>query len=120
MTSDPGGFLPTFLTRTDHQATLDGMTTTAFRECGQARLFPPIRQRVSDANIVAFLSSGSSIYHGGSAGLTRRYARRFPTDGGYTWSHLIDDTTAEVFSTSSSARGEFRTSAMCACRRTRR
>jgi hypothetical protein len=51
------------------------------------------------SNITAFLPNGNSTYHGGSAQLTRRFAGGFQFSGAYTWSHLIDDTTAEVFST---------------------
>ena len=55
-------------------------------------------------NIVAFLSNGNSTYHGASAALTHRFTRGFQMSASYTWSHLIDDTTAEVFSTVLSPR----------------
>src|SRR6185503_13970011 len=42
--------------------------------------------------------------HGASAQLTRRFAEGFQLTAAYTWSHLIDDTTAEVFSTVLSPR----------------
>src|SRR5205814_6765534 len=50
-------------------------------------------------NIVAFLPNGNSTYHGASAQLTHRFTRGYQMTASYTWSHLIDDTTAEVFST---------------------
>jgi hypothetical protein len=50
-------------------------------------------------SIIGFLSNGTSTYHGASAQLTRRFSNGFQMTGAYTWSHLIDDTTAEVFST---------------------
>ena len=103
VTSDPGGFLPTFLTAPS-QATLDGMTTTLSAIVARPRIVPAYSAAGFNANIVAFLSNGSSIYHGGSASLTRRYARGFQLTAAYTWSHLIDDTTAEVFSTVLSPR----------------
>jgi hypothetical protein len=56
------------------------------------------------ASVVAFLSNGNSTYHGGSAQLTKRFSRGFQMTNSYTWSHLIDDTTAEVFSTVLSPR----------------
>jgi|GEM_PF-383402 len=51
------------------------------------------------ANVSAFLSNGNSIYHGAAAELRRRFSRGFELSAAYTWSHLIDDSTAEVFST---------------------
>lgn len=56
------------------------------------------------SNLVGFLSNGNSTYHGGSASLQRRFSRGFQMTAAYTWSHLIDDTTAEVFSTVLSPR----------------
>ena len=58
----------------------------------------------NDASVVAFLSNGNSTYHGGSAQVTKRLTRGFQMTGAYTFSHLIDDTTAEVFSTVLSPR----------------
>jgi len=42
-----------------------------------------------DANF----SNGSSIYHGFSANLRKRFSRHFEFLGSYTWSHAIDDST---------------------------
>jgi hypothetical protein len=99
----PGGFLPTFLTAPS-QAQLDGMTTTLAQIQARPRIVPAFSAAGFVGNVVAFLSNGSSNYHGGSASLTRRYARGFQLSAAYTWSHLIDDTTAEVFSTVLSPR----------------
>jgi hypothetical protein len=55
-------------------------------------------------SINAFLSNGNSIYHGASAQLIRRFTQGFELSAAYTWSHLIDDSTAEVFSTVLSPR----------------
>jgi hypothetical protein len=49
--------------------------------------------------IISFLANGNSSYHGLSGQLTRRFSGGFQMTAAYTWSHLIDDTTAEVFST---------------------
>jgi len=54
--------------------------------------------------IVAFLSNGNSSYHGASAQVTKRFSKGFQLTSAYTWSKLIDDTTAEVFSTVLSPR----------------
>jgi len=56
------------------------------------------------SNVVAFLSNGNSSYHGASAQLTKRFTKGFQLTSAYTFSHLIDDTTAEVFSTVLSPR----------------
>jgi hypothetical protein len=95
--------LPTFLTRPS-QAQIDAMTLSLT----QIDARPTIIQRYASAGftspIVAFLSNGNSIYHAASAQLTRRFAGGFQMTNAYTWSHLIDDTTAEVFSTVLSPR----------------
>jgi hypothetical protein len=41
----------------------------------------------------ANLSSGSSVYHGFTANLRRRFAGNFEFLASYTWSHTIDDST---------------------------
>jgi hypothetical protein len=51
------------------------------------------------ANVTAFLSNGNSTYHGGSVQVLRRFNKGFQLSAAYTLSHLIDDATAEVFST---------------------
>ncbi|HVG33877.1 MAG TPA: VIT domain-containing protein [Pyrinomonadaceae bacterium] len=51
------------------------------------------------ANVSAFLSNGNSIYHGAAAELRRRFSNGFEMSAAYTWSHLMDDSTAELFST---------------------
>jgi len=44
-------------------------------------------------NVKEFESSGSSIYHGMTVTLRKRYSRHFQLLGSYTWSHAIDDST---------------------------
>jgi hypothetical protein len=56
------------------------------------------------AGVIGFLSNGNSSYHGFSTQLIRRFAGGLQASAAYTWSHLIDDTTAEVFSTVLSPR----------------
>jgi hypothetical protein len=51
------------------------------------------------SNLSAFTANGNSSYHGASAQLIRRFKQGFEMSAAYTWSHLIDDTTGEVFST---------------------
>jgi hypothetical protein len=47
---------------------------------------------------------GNSIYHGWQNSLTRRFSNGLQFDGSYTWSHAIDDSTADVFSTYATPR----------------
>ncbi len=90
--------LPTFFSAPT-QAQLDAMTLTL----AQIDARPNRVARFATAGfvnpVVAFLSNGNSTYHGASASVQRRFASGFQGSAAYTWSHLIDDTTAEVFST---------------------
>lgn len=54
--------------------------------------------------IVSHLSRGNSSYHGLALQVTRRFSQGLQFVGAYTWSHLIDDSTAEFFSTQLSPR----------------
>jgi hypothetical protein len=49
--------------------------------------------------ITAYRPIGNSSYHGMAIDVNKRYARNHLMKVGYTWSHTIDDSTAEVFST---------------------
>jgi hypothetical protein len=55
-------------------------------------------------NIVEFPGRGNSTYHGLALQLNRRFARGLQFIGSYTWSHNIDDSTADFFSTFLSPR----------------
>jgi hypothetical protein len=54
--------------------------------------------------ITGFISNGNSSYHGLSVAVQKRFSKGFSLNTAYTYSHLIDDTTAEVFSTVFSPR----------------
>ncbi len=96
--------LPTFLSAPS-QATLDALPLTLTQIRARSSFVPRFAAAgFNGANVVAFLSNGNSIYHGASAQLTRRFAQGFQMTSAYTFSHLIDDTTAEVFSTVLSPR----------------
>jgi hypothetical protein len=88
----------TTLTLADIQARSN--TVPAFAQGG----FPAANPGLPGSNLVAFLSNGNSTYHGGSVNLTKRFSNGFQLTSAYTWSHLIDDTTAEVNSTVLSPR----------------
>ncbi len=95
--------LPTFLSAPT-QAQLDALSLTLAQIQARPRLIPRYSAAGFTGNVVAFLSNGNSSYHGASAQLTKRFTKGFQMTSAYTWSHLIDDTTAEVFSTVLSPR----------------
>jgi hypothetical protein len=95
--------LPTYLTRPS-QAQLDASTLTLATIEARPRVVPRFANAGFTTPIVGFLQNGNSTYHAFSAQLTRRFSDGFQLTGAYTWSHLIDDTTAEVFSTVLSPR----------------
>lgn len=103
------GGLPTFLSMPT-QAQLDALTLTLPQVEARSSYVPAYEAAgfgdpfgINNA-ITGFLSNGNSIYHGGSASVQRRLSGGLQLTAAYTWSHLIDDTTAEVFSTVLSPR----------------
>jgi hypothetical protein len=55
-------------------------------------------------NITAYEPLGNSEYHGMALEINKRFSARTLFKAAYTWSHLMDDSTAEVFSTVLSPR----------------
>ncbi|HKP45112.1 MAG TPA: carboxypeptidase regulatory-like domain-containing protein [Pyrinomonadaceae bacterium] len=95
--------LPTFFSAPT-QAQLDALPLTLTQINARPRLVPRFGNAGFTSPVVGFLSNGSSTYHGASGQLVRRFSNGFQMTAAYTWSHLIDDTTAEVFSTVLSPR----------------
>ncbi|HEX2523991.1 MAG TPA: carboxypeptidase regulatory-like domain-containing protein, partial [Terriglobia bacterium] len=97
--------LPTFFAAPS-QAQLDALTLTLADINARSNFLPNWTAAgfTNPASVIGFLSNGNSTYHGASAQLTRRFSEGFQMTAAYTWSHLIDDTTAEVFSTVLSPR----------------
>jgi hypothetical protein len=96
--------LPTFFSAPT-QAQLNALSLTLDDINARSSYVPRFANAgFNGASVVAFLSNGNSTYHGGSAQVTKRLTRGFQMTGAYTFSHLIDDTTAEVFSTVLSPR----------------
>jgi hypothetical protein len=96
--------LPTFLTAPS-LATLNSLTLDLNQINARSSFLPEFAAAgFNGASVVAFLSNGNSTYHGGSVQVTKRFSRGFQLTSAYTLSHLIDDTTAEVFSTVLSPR----------------
>ncbi len=57
-----------------------------------------------DGIITSYQPWGNSTYHGWANQLTRRFANGLQFMASYTFSHNIDDSTAEVFSTYTTPR----------------
>lgn len=95
--------LPTFLSAPT-QAQLDALPLTLTDITARSSVLPNWSNAGFTSSVVGFLSNGNSTYHGASAQLTHRLSEGFALTASYTWSHLIDDTTAEVFSTVLSPR----------------
>jgi hypothetical protein len=103
--------LPTYM-QMPSQATLDSLTLTTaalsairatcpssgnnYQNCSP--LYDPIGQYGFVNAITAYAPLGNSHYHGVSFDLKKRYSRGLLFDTNYTWSHNIDDSTAEVAS----------------------
>ena len=96
--------LPLYLTAPS-QSTLDGLTNTlsALNAAYNAPIHGDIIPAYLAAGFTGIITSyqpwGNSIYHGWDNTLTRRMSNDWQLVGAYTWSHAIDDSTADVFST---------------------
>jgi hypothetical protein len=104
-------YLPTYM-QMPSQATLDSLqlTTAAlsairatcpasganYQNCSP--LYDPIGYYGFVNAITAYEPLGNSHYHGLALDLKKRYSRNLLFDSNYTWSHNIDDSTAEVAS----------------------
>ncbi len=90
------------------QAQLDGLTSTlakltaAFEDGGY--ILPQYRNAGFQSLITSYMPQGNSTYHGLAAQVNRRFRNGMQFIGSYTWSHNIDDSTAEVFSTVTTPR----------------
>ncbi len=95
----PSFFLPTYLTAPD-QATLDASTLTLGDIKAADNIVPAYDAAGFNASsITSFQPWASSTYHGLAVQLNKRFSHGVQMVGAYTYSHLIDDATAEVFST---------------------
>jgi hypothetical protein len=97
----PATALPTYLQAPD-QATLDALPNSL------NKLFALQAANIEPANFVnagfgsaitAFVPRGQSSYHGLQAGLTRRFSHGLTFQSAYTWSHTIDNSTADFHTT---------------------
>jgi len=92
-------FLPMYFTAPD-QATLDGLTTTYDDINANPSFVPAYAAAGFDgANVVGFMPYGSSQYHGLQTQVSRSFTNGLQFQAAWTWSHNMDDSTADVFST---------------------
>jgi len=103
---NPTHFLPTYFSAPS-QATLDALPLT-LTQIGAERATPGIGNTLAPygftSTITAYVPRGNSEYHGLAVELTKRYTAHNLFKASYTWSHLLDDSTAEVNSTTLSPR----------------
>ena len=93
--------LPTFLTPPS-QATLDGLTNNLgalLASNNGSPILAAYQAAGFTGPITQFTPLGSSIYHGVSVQVNRRFSQGLQIQGAYTFSHNIDNSTADVFST---------------------
>ena len=93
-------FLPTYIGTAPSQATLDASTVNL----GALENQSPFVPRFADAGfgtnpLTAFEPEGASTYHGLALQLTRRMSHGLQFISAYTYSHLIDNSTADFHTT---------------------
>jgi len=95
---DSTHFLPTYITAPS-QATLDGLTNTLASITARPLIIPAYSANNFTNNIVQFTPNGWSDYHGLALQGSRQFSNGLQFLGAYTWSHAIDNSTADFFST---------------------
>jgi hypothetical protein len=97
-----------FFTAAPSQAALNGMTTSlnALNSslAAKGNIDPAYLAAGFTGIITSYQPWGNSTYHGWANQLTRRFSNGLQFMGAYTFSHNIDDSTAEVFSTYTTPR----------------
>lgn len=95
---DATHFLPTYLTAPS-QATLDALPNTLASISARPRILPAFAANNFTTNIVQFTPNGWSNYNGLALQGSRQFSNGLQFLGAYTWSHTIDNSTADFFST---------------------
>lgn len=93
--------LPIYLTAPS-QDTINASTTTLgslLANNGGSAILPSFKDAGFTSPITQFTPLGSSIYHGISLQVNRRFSNGLQFQGAYTFSHNIDNSTADFFST---------------------
>jgi hypothetical protein len=97
--------LPVYLTAPSQEA-LNALPLTLDQLNALKGNINPLAQYgfTNTAGITSYAPQGNSIYHGLAVDVTKRFAGQWMFKGGYTWSHLMDDSTAEINTTTLSPR----------------
>lgn len=96
--------LPTYLTAPS-QATLNSLPLTLATLQGESNLVPAFAANgFTNAAFVEDAPQGWSTYHGLATQLNKRFSDNLQFQGAYTWSHLIDNSTADFNSTALTPR----------------
>ena len=100
----PSNSLPSYL-HAPSQATLNALPLTL----DALEQSPDILPRYANAgftnpSLVEYAPRGNSTYHGFATQMTKRYSDHLQFIAAWTWSHLIDDSTEEFFTTLLTAR----------------
>ena len=94
----PTNSLPTYLTAPS-QAVLNALPLTLTTLQNQSNLVPAFGNAGFTNPIVEDQPTGWSSYNGLATQLNRRFSNGLQLQGSYTWSHLIDNSTADFFTT---------------------
>jgi hypothetical protein len=94
----PTNNIPTFLSMPS-AATLASLPLTVGQLRAQGSLVPAYAAAGFSSTITSYRPEGHSNYNGLAVQLNRRFARGLQMATAYTWSHNIDNSTAEVAST---------------------
>jgi hypothetical protein len=97
----PTDFLPTFLTRPS-AAVLNSLPVTLAQL--QSVSNNPLAPYGFTNAITAYEPTGNSFYNGLATEFKKRFSRHLLLDAAYTWSHTLDNSTAETNSTTLSPR----------------
>ncbi|HEY1754284.1 MAG TPA: carboxypeptidase regulatory-like domain-containing protein [Bryobacteraceae bacterium] len=99
----PELYLPTYLT-SPGQAALNTLPVTLTQLKALAAGNNPLAQYGFTQTITSYEPLGNSIYNGLATSLKKRMSRHVFLQAAYTWSHMRDDSTAEVNTTALSPR----------------
>jgi hypothetical protein len=95
----PSRSLPTYL-QAPSQTTLDALPLTLDQLGSESNLSPAFAAAgFTNSTLTEDAPIGNSTYHGLALQLNRRFSNGLQFVGSYTWSHLIDDSTADFFTT---------------------
>jgi hypothetical protein len=97
--TSPALFLPTYINNPG-QSTLDSLKTNLFQIQSQPSFRADfLAAGFNQTNLIGFVPFGDSTYHGLAAQLNRRFSNGLQFQAAYTFSHNIDNSTADFFST---------------------